>query len=87
MERMEAVKATGIADEVIVEEYEGQKIDDIMRYGVDIFAIGSDWKGNERWAQTERDLKPLDAEVVYLQHTDGISSTFLREKENLKIEE
>ena len=39
MERMEAVKATGIADEVIVEEYEGQKIDDIMRYGVDIFAI------------------------------------------------
>ena len=34
MERMEAVKATGIADEVIVEEYEGQKIDDILRYGV-----------------------------------------------------
>ena len=34
MERMEAVKATGIADEVIVEEYEGQKIDDILRYEI-----------------------------------------------------
>ena len=30
MERMEAIKSTGIADEVIIEEYEGQKIDDIM---------------------------------------------------------
>ena len=45
IERMEAIKATGIADEVIVEEYEGQKIDDIIRYDVDVFAIGSDWEG------------------------------------------
>lgn len=36
MERIEAVKATGYADQIIVEEYEGQKIDDIKRYGVDI---------------------------------------------------
>ena len=43
MERIEAVKATGYADQIIVEEYEGQKIDDIKRYGVDIFAIGSDF--------------------------------------------
>lgn len=32
-ERIEAVKATGLADEIVVEEYEGQKIDDIRRYG------------------------------------------------------
>src|SRR3712207_8696674 len=37
MERVEAVRATGLADEIIIEEYEGQKIDDIKRYGVDIF--------------------------------------------------
>ena len=42
MERIAAVKATGIADEVIVEEYEGQKIEDIRKYGVDIFTVGSD---------------------------------------------
>src|SRR3712207_8827893 len=45
MERVEAVRATGLADEIIIEEYEGQKIDDIKRYGVDIFTVGSDWRG------------------------------------------
>ena len=45
MERIAGVKATGLADEIIVEEYEGQKIDDIRRYGVDIFTVGSDWEG------------------------------------------
>ena len=45
LERIEAVKATGYADEVIIEDYLGQKIDDIQRYDVDIFAIGSDWEG------------------------------------------
>ena len=42
MERIEAVRSTGLADQIIVEEYEGQKIDDIRRYNVDIFAIGSE---------------------------------------------
>ena len=45
LERVEAVKATGYADEVIIEDYIGQKIDDIQKYNVDIFAIGSDWEG------------------------------------------
>jgi len=51
----------------------------------DAVFIGNDWKGNDRWKQTEIDLKPLGAEVVYLQHTEGVSSTLLREKENTKI--
>ena len=71
MERMDAVKATGIADEVIVEEYEGQKIDDILRYGVDIFAIGSDWKGYFDY------LKEY-CQVIYLERTAGVSSSELR---------
>ena len=79
MERMEAVKATGIADEVIVEEYEGQKIDDIMRYGVDIFAIGSDWVGYFDY------LKEY-CQVVYLERTAGVSSSELRaEKREMKL--
>ena len=79
MERMEAVKATGIADEVIVEEYEGQKIDDILRYSVDIFAIGSDWVGYFDY------LKEY-CEVVYLERTVGVSSSELRaEKQELKL--
>ena len=71
IERMEAVKATGIADEVIVEEYEGQKIDDIVRYDVDIFAIGSDWVG-------KFDYLNEYCKVVYLERTEGVSSTDLR---------
>ena len=45
MERLEAVRELGIADKIIVEEYEGQKIDDIKRYGIDIFTVGDDWVG------------------------------------------
>lgn len=75
MERMEAVKATGIADEVIVEEYEGQKIDDIVRYDVDIFAIGSDWKGKFDYLNDY-------CQVVYLERTAGVSSTDLRSQDH-----
>ena len=79
MKRIEAVKATGYADEIIIEEYKGQKIDDIQRYGVDIFAIGSDWEGYFDY------LKEY-CEVVYLPRTEGISSTQLRaERPNVRI--
>ncbi len=53
----------------------------------DAIFIGDDWKGNSRWKQTESELKPYGAEVVYLPHTDGISSTILRPIEKSKIEE
>ena len=79
MERIEAVKATGIADEIIVEEYEGQKIDDIKRYGVDIFTVGSDWVG-------KFDYLNKFCKVVYLDRTEGVSSSEIRaEKRELKI--
>ena len=45
MERIEAVRHTGLADKIVIEEYEGQKIDDIRRYDIDIFTVGSDWAG------------------------------------------
>lgn len=75
MDRIEAVKALGIADEVIPEEYYGQKIDDIRNYDVDIFAIGSDWRGHFDYLNEY-------CEVVYLDRTEGISSTQLREDRN-----
>lgn len=55
-----------------------KKTDAWLRLHFDAVFIGSDWNGNERWKQTEIDLKPLGAEVVYLQHTDGVSSSLLR---------
>lgn len=74
MKRVQAVKDTGYADEVIIEEYKGQKIDDIQKYNVDVFAIGSDWEGYFDY------LKEY-CEVVYLPRTQGISSTMQRESQ------
>lgn len=79
MERIEAVRATGIADEIIIEEYEGQKIDDIRKYDVDIFTVGSDWKGTFDYLNEY-------CKVVYLERTEGISSTEIRsEKRQVKL--
>lgn len=71
LERVEAVKATGFVDQVIIEDYMGQKIDDILKYDVDIFAIGSDWEGKFDYLKEYCD-------VVYLPRTEGVSSTMLR---------
>lgn len=71
MERIENVRASGIADEIIIEEYEGQKVTDIQKHGANIFAIGSDWLGKFDY------LKDY-CEVVYLERTTGVSSTELR---------
>lgn len=74
MERIEGVRNTGLADKIIVEEYEGQKIDDIKRYDVTIFTVGSDWKG-------KFDYLKKYCEVIYLDRTEGISSTSIRSEE------
>lgn len=78
LERVEAVKATGYPDEVIIEDYVGQKIDDIQKYNIDIFAIGSDWEG-------KFDYLNEFTKVVYLQRTEGISSTMLRAETSTDI--
>lgn len=71
MERIEAVRSTGLADKIIVEEYEGQKIDDIQKYHADIFTVGSDWVG-------KFDYLNEYCKVVYLERTQGVSSSELR---------
>lgn len=77
-DRIKNVMDTGLADEIVVEEYEGQKIDDIIRLGADIFAIGSDWIGRFDY------LKEY-CQVVYLERTRGISSTELRDRQHPQI--
>ncbi len=72
LERVESVRKTGLADEIIIEEHDGQKAEDIQKMNVDIFAIGSDWVGAFDY------LKEF-CEVVYLERTPDISSTMIRE--------
>lgn len=79
LERMENVKKTGLADEIIAEDHDGQKIEDIQKYNVDVFTVGSDWTGSFDY------LKDY-CEVVYLDRTPNISSTKLREGRNPVIQ-
>lgn len=73
MTRIENVKKTGFADEIIIEESPGQKFSDIKKYNIDIFTVGSDWIG-------EFDYLRDYCKVVYLDRTKDISSTLLREQ-------
>lgn len=69
--RIDNVNKTGYADEIIIETYIGQKIDDIKKYKADIIVFGSDWKG-------KMDYLNEYCEVIYLPRTEGVSSTSLR---------
>ncbi|MBO5166777.1 MAG: Gfo/Idh/MocA family oxidoreductase [Lachnospiraceae bacterium] len=71
MDRIEHVKQTGFADEIIIEDHVGQKTEDILKYDVDVFTVGSDWTG-------VFDYLKAYCEVVYLERTKDISSTMLR---------
>lgn len=71
MTRIENVRKTGFADEIIIEESQGQKFRDIKKYQIDIFTVGSDWIGHFDYLQDY-------CKVVYLDRTKNISSTMLR---------
>ena len=71
LKRIENVRKTGFADEIIIEEYQGQKVSDIIKYNIDLLVLGSDWKGKFDYLKNY-------CEVVYLERTKNISSTKLR---------
>ncbi|MCI8300748.1 MAG: Gfo/Idh/MocA family oxidoreductase [Lachnospiraceae bacterium] len=71
LERIENVRKTGLADEIIIEDHEGQKIEDIQKYNIDIFTVGSDWMGTFDYLNNF-------CQVIYLERTPDISSTMLR---------
>lgn len=77
MKRIENIKATGLADEIIIEDHAGQKVEDIQKHEIDIFTVGSDWKGKFEYLTDY-------CKVVYLDRTKGISST-LKRQTNYKL--
>ena len=78
-DRARIVKALKCVDEVhIVDTLD--KIESLKKYNYDIIFIGSDWKGNSRWEKTRRDIEALGKRLVFLPHTDGISTTDLTKK-------
>lgn len=85
-ERAEIVKALRCVDEVFICDTLDKTVAWENIHFNAIF-IGDDWKGNPRWIQTEQNLAKYGADVIYLRHTEGISSTLLRVVEAKKISE
>lgn len=78
-DRMSIIAAIRYVDKV-VPQIDMDKVRQVKEFGVDVVFVGSDWKGTEAWNQYESEFAKIGCKVVYLDHTDGISSTILREK-------
>ena len=76
LERAEIVRNIKAVDECSI-VYTLDKDDALSRFHFDAIFIGDDWKGNERWEKTRINLNKKGVEVVFLPHTNGISSTAL----------
>ena len=78
-ERCAIVEAIKYVDKVVAQE-DMNKLDAIKRVNADVVFVGSDWKGSSAWVEYEKAFGKIGCRVVYLEHTDGISSTILRQK-------
>lgn len=80
-ERMAIVGAIRYVDKVVLQT-DMDKVRAVKELGADAVFVGSDWKGTDAWNEYEKEFAKVGCTVVYLDHTDGISSTILREKLN-----
>lgn len=76
--RKEMLEAVRYVDLVIPENSWDQKRDDVKKYFVDLVVMGNDWEGHEKF----ENLKDI-CEVVYLDRTEGISTTKIKKELNL----
>ena len=80
-DRMEIVRAIKYVDRVVPQN-DMDKIKPVKEFHVDAVFVGSDWKGTPAWTEYEKQFAKEGCTVVYLDHTDGISSTILRDRLN-----
>lgn len=80
-ERAAIVESIKYVDKVIFQS-DMDKFKIVKKIGADVVFVGSDWQGTPSWIEYEKQFKSIGVDVVYLQHTDGISSTILRDKLN-----
>ena len=77
--RVRIVGAIKYVDQVVPQP-DKNKFGAWEKYHFNKMFVGSDWKGTPQWEQFEKQFGPLGVEIIYLPHTDGISSTILRGK-------
>lgn len=80
-ERCAIIEAIRYVDKV-VPQTDKNKFGAWEKYHFNKMFVGSDWKGTPQWEKFEEELSPVGVEIVYLDHTDGISSTILRDRLN-----
>lgn len=80
-DRMAIVKEMRCVDEVVPQE-DMDKLAAVKKFHADAVFVGSDWKGTDAWNKYEKEFAEVGCTVVYLDHTDGISSTILRDRLN-----
>lgn len=80
-DRARIVEAIRYVDEVVLQT-DMNKLEAAKTIGCDAVFVGSDWKGTPSWNEYEKQLQQIGCSVVYLDHTDGISTTILRERLN-----
>lgn len=80
-ERVAIVKAIKYVDKVILQT-DMDKLSVIKKFKVNAVFVGSDWYGSNSWKNYENEFSSVNCKVVYLKHTDGISSTILRDRLN-----
>lgn len=75
-ERCKIIEAIKYVDLVVPQENK-DKLSAWKKYRFDKMFVGSDWKGTPQWDKYEEQFSPVEVEIVYLPHTDGVSSTEL----------
>ena len=80
-DRVEIVSAIKYVDKVVLQS-DMDKVKAVEEVGANVVFVGSDWKGTDAWNNYEREFARIGCRVVYLDHTDGISSTILRDRLN-----
>ncbi len=86
LERAEIVRNIRAVDKcIVVDTLDKLELHDKLQF--EAIFIGNDWYGNPRWMQTKDDLSKIDVDVVFLPHTDGISSSILKPQSEKRIDD
>lgn len=78
-QRAAIVEAIKYVDEVVPQN-SMDKLEFLKQRHFDVMFHGDEWKGSELYNNYEKEFALYGARIEYLSHTDGISSTLLREK-------
>ena len=84
-ERAEIIRNLKAVDEVVIVHTLDKEVA-LRHHHFDAIFIGDDWKGNPRWEQTRIDLAKHGVDLIFLPHTEGVSSTILRPEIDSKVD-